>query len=40
MNYQKEFVRGIFLYVILFRFYSKKVQKKKGWFGFGNKKIK
>lgn len=40
MNYQKEFVRGIPSHATLPRSYSKKVQKKKGWFGFGNKKTK
>lgn len=40
MNYQKDFVRGIPSHATLPRSYSKKVQKKKGWFGFGNKKTK
>lgn len=40
MNYQKEFIRGMPSHATLPRSYSKKVQKKKGWFGFGNKKTK
>ncbi|XP_061194842.1 uncharacterized protein LOC133203004 isoform X2 [Saccostrea echinata] len=40
VNYQKDFVRGMPSHATLPRSYGKKVQKKKGWFGFGNKKTK